>query len=155
MRDEVEITNSKSRTLYWKSSAVASLRAARELSPEIRAHGGLCDLGARFAFGPLHDDVAADESHDRPTGHIPALIDGPGRHRMEKILCDLRPPLQIDDDQIRIGPGENHAFFGIEAEDPRGVFTGDPRETYDRDPPLVHALAQHHGKHPFHARRKA
>ena len=35
---------------------------------------------------------------------------------MEKILSDFCPPLQINDDQVRVGTGEDRAFFWIEAE---------------------------------------
>ena len=50
------------------------LRCVVELSPEISAWRSICNFSAKSALGPVHHDVAADDSHDRPTGNIPAFV---------------------------------------------------------------------------------
>ena|SRR5262245_57138074 len=50
------------------------LACLADLSLEILARRSRRDLGAGSAGGPFHDDVAADESHDRPAGHVPTFI---------------------------------------------------------------------------------
>src|SRR5882724_4699562 len=95
--------------------------AALELTPQVLAHGSVGNFRARFALRPFHDDIAANQRHDRPTGHVPAFIYGPGRYRVEKIFRDLGPPFQIDDDQVCVSSRNDRPFLWIETENPRGV----------------------------------
>ena len=47
----------------------------RESALYILPDGGFSNFRARFAFGPFHDDIAANQCHHRPSRNVPAFID--------------------------------------------------------------------------------
>src|SRR6266850_315657 len=79
-------------------SVVAMLsRAMGDIAFYILSDGGVGNCRAAFVLGPLHDDIAANQCHDRPAGDLPAFVDRPRRYRVEKLLGDFGAPFQIHD----------------------------------------------------------
>src|SRR5258705_14018563 len=73
-------------------------RAKRAMALYVLSDGSVDNFRAWFVLGPFHDDVAANQWHDRPAGDLPAFVDRPRRYRVEKLLGDFGAPFQIDDD---------------------------------------------------------
>src|SRR5207249_6757441 len=57
-----------------------------------------------------------------------------------KVLARERlPDRRIDDDEVGVAPGRDHALLGVEPEDPRGVRGGHLGEALERHPEIGRA----------------